>query len=65
MNHSARSTCSCARKFLVFLKVAPATSDKRVHHVTHDQEEALTMSHINYVFSEGRVGQVGSPVEEF
>jgi spermidine/putrescine transport system ATP-binding protein len=34
-------------------------------HVTHDQEEALTMSDTVVVMSEGRVQQIGSPVEVY
>jgi putative spermidine/putrescine transport system ATP-binding protein len=34
-------------------------------YVTHDQEEALTMSDRIAVFSEGRIDQVGTPVEVY
>jgi putative spermidine/putrescine transport system ATP-binding protein len=34
-------------------------------YVTHDQEEALTMSDRIAVFSQGRIDQVGSPVEVY
>ena len=34
-------------------------------YVTHDQEEALTMSDHIAVFNEGRVEQVGSPGEVY
>jgi putative spermidine/putrescine transport system ATP-binding protein len=34
-------------------------------YVTHDQEEALTMSDRIAVFNEGRIEQVGSPVEVY
>ena len=34
-----------------------------VIYVTHDQEEALTMSNRIAVFSQGRIDQIGSPVE--
>src|SRR6185312_444055 len=34
-------------------------------YVTHDQEEALTMSDRIAVFNEGRVEQVGSPVDVY
>ena len=34
-------------------------------YVTHDQEEALTMSDRIAVFSHGRIDQVGSPVEVY
>ncbi len=33
--------------------------------VTHDQEEALTMSDRIAVFSEGRIEQVGTPAEVY
>ncbi len=34
-------------------------------YVTHDQEEALTMSHRIAVFNEGRIEQVGAPAEVY
>jgi putative spermidine/putrescine transport system ATP-binding protein len=34
-------------------------------YVTHDQEEALTMSHRIAVFNEGRIVQVGAPAEVY
>ena len=34
-------------------------------YVTHDQEEALTMSDRIAVFSHGRIDQIGSPVEVY
>jgi putative spermidine/putrescine transport system ATP-binding protein len=34
-------------------------------YVTHDQEEALTMSNRIAVFNEGRIEQVGSPIEVY
>ena len=34
-------------------------------YVTHDQEEALTMSHRLAVMDEGRVAQVGTPIEVY
>jgi len=36
-----------------------------VVYVTHDQEEALTMSHRIAVFNQGRVEQVGAPAEVY
>ena len=60
---SARSTLSCARR-------CRSSSRARAirHHlvyVTHDREEALTMSDRMAVFNEGRIEQLGTPAEVY
>jgi putative spermidine/putrescine transport system ATP-binding protein len=47
----------------VELKSIQATLGMTFLYVTHDQEEALTMSDRIAVFNEGRIEQVGSPAE--
>jgi putative spermidine/putrescine transport system ATP-binding protein len=49
----------------VFLKSLQRDLGMTFIYVTHDQEEALTMSDLIAVFNEGRVEQVGSPVEVY
>jgi putative spermidine/putrescine transport system ATP-binding protein len=49
----------------VFLKSLQRDLGMTFVYVTHDQEEALTMSDQVAVFNEGRVEQVGSPVEVY
>jgi putative spermidine/putrescine transport system ATP-binding protein len=49
----------------VFLKALQRDLGMTVLYVTHDQEEALTMSDHVAVFNEGRVEQVGTPSEVY
>ena len=49
----------------VFLKSLQRDLGMTFIYVTHDQEEALTMSDLIAVFNEGRVEQVGSPIEVY
>jgi putative spermidine/putrescine transport system ATP-binding protein len=49
----------------VFLKALQRDLGITFVYVTHDQEEALTMSDRLAVFNEGRVEQVGSPAEVY
>jgi putative spermidine/putrescine transport system ATP-binding protein len=48
-----------------FLKVLQRDLEITFVYVTHDQEEALTMSDRLAVFNEGRIEQVGSPAEVY
>ena len=49
----------------VFLKALQRDLGMTFVYVTHDQEEALTMSDRIAVFNEGRIEQVGSPAEVY
>jgi putative spermidine/putrescine transport system ATP-binding protein len=49
----------------VFLKALQRDLGNTFIYVTHDQEEALTMSDRMAVFNEGRIEQVGSPAEVY
>jgi putative spermidine/putrescine transport system ATP-binding protein len=49
----------------VFLKALQRSLGITFVYVTHDQEEALTMSDRLAVFNEGRVEQVGTPAEVY
>jgi putative spermidine/putrescine transport system ATP-binding protein len=49
----------------VFLKALQRDLGMTFIYVTHDQEEALTMSDHVAVFNEGRVEQVGSPADVY
>jgi putative spermidine/putrescine transport system ATP-binding protein len=49
----------------VFLKALQRDLGITFVYVTHDQEEALTMSDRMAVFNEGRIEQVGSPAEVY
>ena len=49
----------------VFLKALQRELGMTFLYVTHDQEEALTMSDHVAVFNEGRIEQVGSPTEVY
>ena len=49
----------------VFLKALQRDLGMTFIYVTHDQEEALTMSDQVAVFNEGRIEQVGSPEEVY
>ena len=49
----------------IFLKVLQRDLGITFVYVTHDQEEALTMSDRLAVFNEGRIEQVGSPAEAY
>jgi putative spermidine/putrescine transport system ATP-binding protein len=49
----------------VFLKALQRDLGITFIYVTHDQEEALTMSDRMAVFNEGRIEQVGSPAEVY
>ena len=60
-SRSARSTRSCARQLQVELKQLQEQVGITFVYVTHDQEEALTMSDQIAVMTAGRVEQVASP----
>jgi putative spermidine/putrescine transport system ATP-binding protein len=49
----------------VFLKALQRDLGMTFIYVTHDQEEALTMSDHVAVFNEGRIEQVGSPTDVY
>jgi putative spermidine/putrescine transport system ATP-binding protein len=49
----------------IFLKALQRDLGITFVYVTHDQEEALTMSDRLAVFSEGRIEQIGSPAEVY
>jgi putative spermidine/putrescine transport system ATP-binding protein len=49
----------------VFLKALQRDLGMTFIYVTHDQEEALTMSDHVAVFNEGRIEQVGSPIDVY
>ncbi len=49
----------------VFLKALQRSLGITFIYVTHDQEEALTMSDRMAVFNEGRIEQIGSPAEVY
>ncbi len=49
----------------VFLKSLQRELGMTFLYVTHDQEEALTMSDHVAVFNEGRIEQIGSPSEVY
>src|SRR4029077_12472734 len=49
----------------VFLKALQQDLGITFVYVTHDQEEALTMSDRMAVFNEGRIEQVGSPADVY
>jgi putative spermidine/putrescine transport system ATP-binding protein len=49
----------------VFLKSLQRELNMTFLYVTHDQEEALTMSDHVAVFSDGRIEQVGTPTEVY
>jgi putative spermidine/putrescine transport system ATP-binding protein len=49
----------------VFLKALQRDLGMTFLYVTHDQEEALTMSDHVAVFNEGRIEQIGSPTEVY
>jgi putative spermidine/putrescine transport system ATP-binding protein len=49
----------------IFLKALQRDLGMTFIYVTHDQEEALTMSDHVAVFNEGRIEQVGSPLEVY
>ena len=59
----ARSTRSCAAQLQVELKDIQRRTGKTFLFVTHDQEEALTMSDRIVVMNAGRVEQDGTPEE--
>ncbi len=60
-SRSARWTSSCAREMQVELKELQRDIGITFLFVTHDQEEALTMSDRIAVFNEGRIEQVATP----
>ena len=64
-SRSARSTSSCARRCSSSSSASSARSAITFVYVTHDQEEALTMSDRIAVINEGRVEQVGTPGEVY
>src|SRR5262249_60040670 len=49
----------------VFLKALQRDLEITFVYVTHDQEEALTMSDRLAVFNEGRIEQLGTPAEVY
>ena len=49
----------------VFLKALQRDLGITFVYVTHDQEEALTMSDRIAVFNEGRIEQIGTPAEVY
>ena len=64
-SRSARSTSSSARR----CRSSSRRSSRQVGitfiYVTHDQEEALTMSDRLAVFNQGRIEQIGAPAEVY
>jgi ABC-type Fe3+/spermidine/putrescine transport system ATPase subunit len=62
-SRSARSTSSCARRCSSSSSTLNRELGTTFIYVTHDQEEALTMSDRIAVMSEARVAQLGSPAE--
>jgi spermidine/putrescine transport system ATP-binding protein len=62
-NRSARWTPSCAARCSKELKSIQRRTHKTFFFVTHDQEEALTMSDRIVVMNAGRVEQDGTPEE--
>ena len=62
-SRSAPSTSSCAREMQIELKQIQREVGITFVFVTHDQEEALSMSDRVAVFNDGRVEQVATPVE--
>ena len=64
-SRSARSTSSCARRCRSSSRRSSAQVGITFVFVTHDQEEALTMSDRIAVFNAGRIEQVGTPAEVY
>ena len=64
-SRSARSTSSCARRCRRELKRIQREVGITFVYVTHDQDEALSMSDRLAVFNEGRIEQVGTPAEVY
>ena len=64
-SRSAPSTSSCASRCRSSSRGSSARSGITFVFVTHDQEEALTMSDRIAVFNAGRIEQVGSPAEVY
>ena len=64
-SRSARSTRACGRDLQVELKAIQADVGVTFVFVTHDQEEALTMSDRVAVMNNGRVEQAASPREVY
>ena len=64
-SRSARSTSSCARRCRSSSSAIQREVGITFVFVTHDQEEALTMSDRIAVFNAGRIEQVGTPAEVY
>ena len=64
-SRSAPWTPSCARRCRSELKRIQREVGITFVYVTHDQEEALTMSDRLAVFDQGRIEQLGTPVEVY
>ena len=62
-SRSAPWTSSCAREMQIELKELQREVGITFVFVTHDQEEALTMSDRIAVFNDGRIEQVATPAE--
>ena len=58
-SRSARSTCACASQLQIELKRIQQDVGITFVHVTHDQEEAMTMADTIAVMNEGRIEQAG------
>ena len=64
-SRSARSTSSSARRCRSSSRPSSSEVGITFIYVTHDQEEALTMSDRLAVFNKGRIEQVGAPAEVY
>ena len=64
-NRSALSTPSCARRCRSSCVPCTKTSGITFVYVTHDQEEALTMSDRLAVMNDGEIEQIGTPKETY
>ena len=63
MSRWPRSTPSLRRQMQVFLKQIQRRIQTTFVFVTHDQDEAITMSDRIVVMSQGRIEQLGTPKE--
>ena len=64
-SRSARSTRTCASRCRSRSSASIASFGITMIYVTHDQTEAMTMSDRVAVFSNGRLAQVGSPLDVY
>ena len=62
-SRSARSTSSCAAQMQIELKRIQQEVGLTFIHVTHDQEEAMTMADTIAVMNAGRLEQIGDPAD--